>query len=132
MRLFILSWLLMIWAHAVWAQQVLPDQRYILTEDTDFFGADRTALFDTTYEACQRACNADDQCVAFTFNSRSNACFPKSAITERQPFVGAVSAERVRTDANLQEAALRRAALLGVSTQDADACLLYTSPSPRD
>lgn len=103
------------------AQQIVPDQRYILTQDMDFFGADRTALFDTTFGACERACTADAQCAAFTFNSRSNACFPKSAITEREPYVGALSAERVQADVTLQAQAAQRAAALGISTQDADA-----------
>lgn len=121
MRRFILSCFVLIWASSALAQQIVPDQRYVLTEDMDFFGADRTALFDTTFEACQRACSADDQCVAFTFNSRSNACFPKSGITERQPYAGAISAQRVPVDAGVQQAASDRAAQLGVSAQDAHA-----------
>ena len=118
MSRFVLTCLALIWASAVAAQQVVPDQRYVLTQDTDFFGADRTALFDSTFDACQRACDADGQCVAFTFNSRSNACFPKSAVTDRQPYVGARSAERILTDPNLQRAAVDRAAALGVSEPD--------------
>ncbi|MFL4469514.1 alpha-2-macroglobulin family protein [Tateyamaria armeniaca] len=118
---FLLTCLVAIWSGGAFAQQIVPDQRYVLTQDMDFFGADRTALFDTTFEACQRACNADRQCVAFTFNSRSNACFPKSAITDRQPFIGALSAERVRTDQGLQRAAMDRANALGISDDDARA-----------
>ncbi|MEO9683553.1 MAG: alpha-2-macroglobulin family protein [Tateyamaria sp.] len=121
MHRFILSCFALIWASAAIGQQIVPDQRYVLTEDMDFFGADRTALFDTTFEACQRACSADDQCVAFTFNSRSNACFPKSKITERQPYAGAISAQRVRGDVAVQQAALDRAAALGASDQDLNA-----------
>jgi len=121
MRRFILIFLAVIWAGGAIAQQIVPDDRYVVTRDMDFFGADRTALFDTSFDACQRACSADGQCVAFTFNSRSNACFPKSAITESQPYAGALSAERVPVDPGLQRAAADRATRLGVRDQDADA-----------
>ncbi len=119
MHRFILTCLAVIWASAPLAQQIVPDQRYVLMQDMDFYGADRSALFDTSFEACQRACSADDQCVAFTFNSRSNACFPKSAITDRQPYVGAISAERLNVPSGLQQLARDRASALGVSEQDA-------------
>ncbi|MEO1555659.1 MAG: alpha-2-macroglobulin family protein [Pseudomonadota bacterium] len=123
MRFFGLICLALVWASTVLAEAVIPDQRYILTQDVDFFGADRTALFDTTFPACQRACSADLQCVAFTFNSRSNACFPKSAISDQQPYAGAISATRLPTDPSLQQAAIARAAALGVSEQDSAAAL---------
>ncbi|WP_299147311.1 alpha-2-macroglobulin family protein [uncultured Tateyamaria sp.] len=112
---------------AAMAQQILPENRYILTQDMDFFGADRTALFDTTVEACRRACSADDQCVAFTFNTRSNACFPKSAITDRQPYAGAQSAVRVRGDAAQNTTAAQRAAALGVSEDDIEAARILAA-----
>ena len=70
------------------AQSAVPDHRYLYSRDVDFFGADLTNLFDTTQAACRRACSAQEGCVAFTFNSRSNACFPKSGIVEQQPYVG--------------------------------------------
>jgi uncharacterized protein YfaS (alpha-2-macroglobulin family) len=132
MRRFILTCLALIWASTAFAQQIVPDQRYVLTQDMDFYGADRAALFDTTFPACQRACSADSQCVAFTFNSRSNACFPKSAITDRQPYVGALSAERVLVDAGVQQAAMTRAGALNVRDQDADAArALAVAVGPR-
>jgi alpha-2-macroglobulin len=80
------------------AQDIVPEQRYLYSNDVDFYGADLTNLFNTTQEACERACSAQDACVAFTFNKRSNACFPKSAISDRQPFQGALSAGKVLTD----------------------------------
>ena len=80
------------------AQGAVPEHRYLFTRDVDFYGADLTNLFDTTQEACARACSAQDACVAFTFNQRSNACFPKSGITDRQPYAGALSARKVVTD----------------------------------
>ena len=56
------------------------------------YGADLRALFDTTYDACRTACMADAACTAFTFNARSNSCFPKRAVERREPYQGAQSA----------------------------------------
>ena len=95
------------------AQNALPEQRYLQSRDTDFFGADLTNLFDTTQAACARACSAQEACVAYTFNTRNNACFPKSAITERQPYIGAVSAQKVATDPRVLAAQAARQNDLG-------------------
>ncbi|MEH6644423.1 alpha-2-macroglobulin family protein [Sulfitobacter sp.] len=101
------------------AQQVLPDHRYVTTPDTDFFGADLGPWFDTSRAACMRACDAQSSCVAFTFNTRSNACFPKSDVTRVEFFEGAVSARKVQTPAAAQSLASRRKAALG-SLKDGD------------
>ncbi|WP_299728905.1 alpha-2-macroglobulin family protein [uncultured Tateyamaria sp.] len=121
MRRFFVIFLALFWAGVASAQEIVPDHRYVLTQDVDFFGADRTALFDTSFEACQRACSADGQCVAFTYNSRSNACFPKSAITDQQSYVGAISAQRLAVDPAVQRRAADRAAALDVAEADAAA-----------
>ncbi|WP_415922595.1 alpha-2-macroglobulin family protein [Tateyamaria sp. SN6-1] len=105
------------------AQDLVPAERYVFSRDVDFFGADRANLFDTTQDACARACSADDQCVAFTYNTRSRACFPKSAVNDRQPYVGAMSATRVQTPALVRQGAVRRAAALGVGEADTNAAL---------
>jgi hypothetical protein len=34
----------------------IPEQRLVYSKDVDFFGADLTNLFDTTLDACERAC----------------------------------------------------------------------------
>ena len=70
----------------------IPERRLIPEKDVDFYGADLRALFDTSYEACQAACLSDDACTAFTFNARSNSCFPKRAVERREPYQGAQSA----------------------------------------
>lgn len=80
------------------AQDILPERRMIVTQDMDFPGGDLQPLFDTTLSACRTACLTDTACEAFTFNTRSNACFPKSAVTARSPYQGAISAEIRRTD----------------------------------
>ncbi len=121
MRRFFLFFCAMLWSLPLAAQDVIPPHRYVLSQDVDFYGSDRTALFDTNYGACERACSADDQCVAFTFNNRSNACFPKSDVTERQPYVGAVSAIRVPSDPTLRAAAAARAAALDLTEADFEA-----------
>lgn len=77
------------------AQEWMPDRRIIVTRDQDFVGPDISQIFDTTYQVCRTACLADANCRAFTFNGRSNACFPKSAVTGTAPYVGAVSASVV-------------------------------------
>ena len=70
----------------------LPDRRLVVLPDTDLPGSDISMLFDTNLAACQRACLLDPACRAFTFNQRSNACFPKSAASRQEPFTGALSA----------------------------------------
>jgi uncharacterized protein YfaS (alpha-2-macroglobulin family) len=104
------------------AQDIIPDHRFVYSRDVDFYGADLTPLFDTTQSACTNACSADAACVGFTFNSRSNACFPKSALTQRQPYEGAFSAERVPADPRvLAQQSARVADLQFLDASDLDA-----------
>ena len=83
------------------AQSALPDRRAVLTNNIDYYGADLTPLFDTSFDACRTACLANPDCNAFTFNSRSNACFPKSSVSEEVPYDGAQSARILPTDAGV-------------------------------
>ncbi len=104
------------------AQSVVPERRAIITNNVDFYGADLTAIFDTTYEACQNACLGYPDCRAFTYNSKSNACFPKSSVSEDQPFDGAYSGRIVATDPQVLAASQDRAndlAFLGDGTLNA-------------
>lgn len=75
------------------AQSLLPERQMTFIRDVDFYGSDLTNIFDTTLDACIRACLTDKACKAFTFNTKSNACFPKSDVTKREPFEGAVSVQ---------------------------------------
>jgi len=94
------------------AQSPVPERRQVITQDVDFYGSDLQALFDTTREACETACLGNPACAAYTFNSRSNACFPKSEVTERTPYNGAISGEIfVTNSAVLANAQTRRAEL---------------------
>ena len=95
------TWL-MVGASVLMAQTALPDHRYVYTPDTDFYGADLGPLFDTTQAACLRACDARSSCVGFTYNTRSRACFPKSAVTRGEFFAGAQSARKIQTPPTAQ------------------------------
>ena len=44
---------------------------------TDLPGGDIASIFDTTLEACERACLTNARCTAFTFNTRNGSCFPE-------------------------------------------------------
>ncbi|KMK65933.1 alpha-2-macroglobulin family protein [Puniceibacterium sp. IMCC21224] len=109
-RLVIAAVSLMIGILPAVAQQSVPDRRIVVTRNVDFYGADLQSLFDTTLDACQRVCLSDTACQAFTFNSRSNACFPKSTISDRKPYDGAVSAQVYATDRDVLAQSVGRAA----------------------
>ncbi|MEO9778869.1 MAG: alpha-2-macroglobulin family protein [Sedimentitalea sp.] len=101
------------------AQQSIPDFRYVATQDMDFYGADLDPLFDTDLQSCVRACSAQTDCAAFTFNARSNACFPKREVSEQRPYQGAISVARIPADPTLlDQAASRRAALPFLAQDD--------------
>ncbi|WP_370399310.1 alpha-2-macroglobulin family protein [Sulfitobacter sp. JB4-11] len=98
---------------------LIPDHRYLFVRGVDFFGADLTNLFNTTQAACERACSAQEACTAFTFNARSNACFPKAGVADQQVYEGATSARKVATDAQvLGQVAARRDELEFLGAQD--------------
>ena len=93
-------------------QDLVPKQRFILSENADLPGGDLASIFDTTIEACEKACLANKQCTAFTFNTRNGSCFPKSAPGEEAFFQGAFSGRVVANDpAVIAGAAARRAEL---------------------
>ncbi|MCI5097008.1 MAG: alpha-2-macroglobulin family protein [Rhodobacteraceae bacterium] len=90
------------------AQSAVPQHRYVSTSDMDFYGADLDALFDTDLQSCIRACDANPSCSAFTFNTRSNACFPKKAVETETPYIGAISARKIDVPAAVRNAAAER------------------------
>ncbi len=106
----ILTALLLVTTLAAHAESPIPERRNILSRDVDFYGSDLAALFDTSFQACRRACLLDRNCKAFTYNQRSRSCFPKSAVTEERPYAGAISGRVVDTPfALLARAKVRRA-----------------------
>ena len=100
------------------AQEAIPERRSVVSRDVDFYGADLQALFDTTQEACERVCLSDPDCGAFTFNTAKAVCFPKTGVSERKPFQGAVSAVVVNAAPGAVERAATRAAELDFLTPD--------------
>ncbi|KAE9632295.1 alpha-2-macroglobulin family protein [Parasedimentitalea maritima] len=74
------------------ADSLVPPFRFVATKDVDFYGSDLQAIFDTDLKSCIRVCVNQDNCAGFSFNSRSNSCFPKSEIGESTAYEGAFSA----------------------------------------
>ncbi len=101
------------------AQDVVPDRTLSLIADMDYPGGDLRPLFDTTMGNCQAVCRADPDCQGFTFNTRNNACFPKSRLGEGVPFAGAISGLLRPTDpAVLSNIRQRIADLDGLNQSD--------------
>ena len=96
---------------------LIPERRLAITENVDFYGGDLKAIFDTTFEACRAACLTEPQCRAFTFNARAGSCFPKTNVTERQPYDGAISAVVIETSPDVQARAEARRADLDFLNQ---------------
>ncbi|MCP5085201.1 MAG: alpha-2-macroglobulin family protein [Rhodobacteraceae bacterium] len=88
----------------------IPERRIEMFQSTDFFGSDLRNIFDVTYESCEAQCLADKACKAFTYNIKSSACFPKSAVGESSTFEGATSAVVIDADPVMIEKSRQRAA----------------------
>ncbi|EKE44985.1 Alpha-2-macroglobulin N-terminal domain family protein [Oceaniovalibus guishaninsula JLT2003] len=114
------------------ADPAIPERRVTLSADTDFFGADLSQFFDTDAEACRAACLADPQCRAFTFNTRSAACFTKSEIRDRAFYAEALSGEIAdRTPDDLARAAARADALAFLDPRDLQAARREAEALPQ-
>ncbi|MEY4982980.1 MAG: hypothetical protein RIR62_1246 [Pseudomonadota bacterium] len=94
------------------AQELIPPKRLALSENTDRPGGDIASLFDTTLEACQRACLTNAQCTAITFNTRNGSCFVKSGDGDATAFAGAFSGEVLVSDPAIVAAGAERKAEL--------------------
>lgn len=104
------------------AQQAVPEFRFVYATDMDFSGTDLGKLFDTNEQSCMRACLAQTSCVAFTYNARSKACFPKSAVTGQSAYAGARSALKIMSPQDLLDRAKQRQSAVGfMSPSDAAA-----------
>jgi uncharacterized protein YfaS (alpha-2-macroglobulin family) len=57
---------------------LIPERRLVLSRNVDLPGGDLATFLDTTLDACERACLANDACTAFTFNVSASACFIKA------------------------------------------------------
>jgi len=114
MRLILIFFALIFsFAGIVLAEGPVPEKRVILHRDTDFPGGDIQSIFDTTLETCESACLTREDCRAFTFNSRSQACFLKDRVGARESYSGAFSAEMVAVSPAVVAAAEARVERLG-------------------
>ncbi len=98
-----------LFASGTLADSPVPDRRLSLTRDVDFPGGDLQSIFDTNLNACETACLANPGCGAFTFNGRSNSCFPKAGASDGVPYEGAFSGIVLTTPANVLVLSERRA-----------------------
>ena len=101
-----------------YTQDLIPAKRFVLSENTDMPGGDIVAIFDTTLEACERACLTNNQCKAFTFNTRNGSCFPKSAKGATEVFEGAFSGYVITAAKGAQDLAAARRVELRTFVQD--------------
>jgi uncharacterized protein YfaS (alpha-2-macroglobulin family) len=111
-------------APALQADSFIPPQRYQAVMDTDYYGSDLQALFDTDLASCQAACSAQDNCAGYSFNTRSNACFPKQQMQVASEFIGAISALKLTQPAALLVQAEARAQRLN-GLRSSDFALAY-------
>ena len=107
-------------ATAAFADSPVPEKRLSLVRDVDLPGGDIQSIFDTTLRACETACLSLDNCVAFTFNTRSNSCFPKASVGEEATYEGAFSGYVLRTDSGVLANAEAREADLREFLREAD------------
>ncbi len=94
------------------AEDLIPAKRLAISNNTDLPGGDITSIFDTTLEACERACLTNSKCQAFTFNTHNGSCFPKSKMGAAASFDGAISGQVFKADAGAQDRAKARRAEL--------------------
>lgn len=87
---------------------LIPQKRLNVVPGVDLPGGDIAQLFDTTLDACEKACLTNSRCTAFTFNTRNNSCFPKQSPGQSTAFPNAVSAYVIPAAAGAE--ALARAA----------------------
>ncbi|MGL4239055.1 alpha-2-macroglobulin family protein [Tabrizicola sp.] len=90
------------------AQELIPERRFVVSQDQDLPGGDVASIFDTTIEACERACLTNARCTAYVFNTQNGSCFVKNGPGEGVFFAGAYSAYVIEADASVREAAKER------------------------
>ncbi|MFC0281432.1 PAN domain-containing protein [Falsigemmobacter intermedius] len=74
------------------------DRPFIEVTATDFSGNDilPRGMPHTTLDECRRACYGSSQCTAFTWNGKTNTCYPKYSVGRITKFVGAISGVKNR------------------------------------
>ncbi|MGL5008814.1 MAG: PAN domain-containing protein, partial [Paracoccaceae bacterium] len=87
---------------------LIPERRFVMSQDIDLPGGDIAQMFDTTLEACQTACKVNQSCEAFTYNTRNGSCFSKAGPGTGEFFAGAVSGLVYGANAGAETNAERR------------------------
>ena len=75
------------------------ERRLVVTEGADYFGSDYDVRKDVDLDQCKAACQGDNQCQAFTYNTTARWCFLKSGVGELRAVAGAVSGRIVAASA---------------------------------
>ena len=97
---------------------LVPPKRIVVQQDVDLPGGDIDQIFDTTLEACEKACTTNTRCTAFTFNSRNGSCFPKAGPGAAAPYQGAISAQVLMADPGAADRARALRTDLGFVSDD--------------
>ena len=92
---------------------LIPERRLVLAQDVDLPGGDLASIFDTTLDACERACLSNNACTAFTFNAKANACFTKTNPGAPESFAPAWSGFVLQSNPGAEDLAQLRRADLG-------------------
>jgi hypothetical protein len=90
------------------AQDLIPERRFVVTQDQDLPGGDIASIFDTTIEACERAALTNARATAYVYNTKNGSCFVKNGPGEGTFFAGAWSATVIEADQAVREAAKAR------------------------
>lgn len=75
------------------------ERRAVITEGGDYFGKDIETLKGVELDDCEQACIADQNCLAFTYNTKAKWCFKKSTVGDLRTFAGAVAGKIVTSQA---------------------------------
>ncbi len=97
---------------------LVPPKRTVVMQDMDLPGGDIAQIFDTTLEACEKACTTNNQCTGFTFNSRNGSCFPKAEPDAPTSYQGAISGQILVAGQGVEDGARPRRADLGFLSDD--------------
>mgnify|MGYP006193254919 CR=1 FL=1 len=100
-------------------------------QDQDLPGGDFASSFDTTLEACARACLSEARCTHFTFNTRNGSCFAKADPGAEAFYQGALSGRAVANDAAVLAGAAARKAELTFLRDDEFATALQQAERER-
>ncbi len=75
------------------------ERRLVVTEGADYFGSDYDVRKDVDLDQCKAACQGDQQCQAFTYNTTAHWCFLKNGVGELRAVSGAISGRIVAASA---------------------------------